>query len=126
MEQTKFKDIAHLYLGCEVSADKAFYPGFKAKLISTMVTNSFADGIPLSNIEFFAVKPLLRKLDSMTEEEHNQLMKICLNDEFKTLDKAPVGCGCPKGFAWLLYKHFDLFNLIESGEALDINEVKNK
>jgi hypothetical protein len=67
----------------------------------------------------FEIKPILRQLSDMTDTEHNELMRICFEDKFKTFALAPVGCSCPLGFAYLLSKQFDLFGLIESGLAID-------
>lgn len=69
--------------------------------------------------EYKSVTPILRKLSSMTEEEEKEMIAtqddVKLDGYPKILLKADSG----ETFRYLLSKHFDLFNLIESGLAID-------
>ena len=125
----KIEDYIHLYLGCDVELDNSGSKVVK-KLVAVGGVDDYAYcklrlGTPEKGIVHATllrekrVKLILRPLSDMTDVEHRELMKICFEDEFQTLALAPVGCGCPKGFAYLLSKHFDLFGLIEAGLAID-------
>lgn len=63
------------------------------------------------------VKPILRKLESMTEEEkkkHHDYAKVKSNGmKFRFANESAFR------MTWLLSKHFDLFGWIESGLAID-------
>src|SRR6185369_12818594 len=61
------------------------------------------------NNDITRVKPILRKLQDMTEEEHL---------EIERLPDAYWGQLNADQFAYLLSKSFDLFGLIESGDAI--------
>lgn len=74
---TKFKDVAHLYLGCEVAIDYEPIKYPNNGMLIDCVTSVSGDGIGTSNGEFVSfdkAKPLLRPLDSMTKEE---VLTIC-------------------------------------------------
>jgi hypothetical protein len=114
MNNLKFADVAHHYLGCEVVVD-----GAKTKL--TAYHLEFQD--------FSTIKPLLRSLDSMTEDEFEEFKKLADGDCAEMVlipSMSKVGeTRLFKTFnasAYLLSKHFDLFNLIPSGEAEDKNK----
>lgn len=59
----------------------------------------------------FKIKPHLRRLEDITEEESDELLK---------LEPDPIGFR----FAYLIYKGYDLFGLIDSSEAIDIKTIK--
>lgn len=106
----KIEDYLHLYLGCECVRVKARYPYKKGEVIK----------LDIDTLKYFAsdVKPILRPLSSMAEEEA------------KELDLADVQIGLlafghrlqmhmtPDQFKKCLDKHFDLFGLIEEGLAI--------
>ena len=69
------------------------------------------------------VKPILRRLEDMTEEER-------VKEYFPTMGERDINGGeytedfeTPQTFAWLLSKSFDLFNLIDSGLAIDSKTI---
>jgi hypothetical protein len=151
---TKFKDVAHLYIGCMVQ-----YPDTCGKKITARLT-----GVTISEIETtykrkrkgcsgdilswqptashnsdaLHTKPILRPLSSMTKEEVAEFMGITdgvvtkgnyskpffqlewkdnLDDwRFKFQYSNQLSA---YQFIILLSKGFDLFGLIESGEAID-------
>lgn len=103
----KIADYIHLYLNCDtnwgklVGIDNTTY---------TVVKNG--EMIKLDHSQ--SLKPILRKLGSMT------------NDESAELNKRGISIGQRKGYSYtplailyLLSKHFDLFNLIEEGLAIE-------
>ena len=59
------------------------------------------------------VKPLLRPLDDMTEEERGE---VCCAEGLPPFDDNVTAALRTK---YLLSKHFDLFGLIEAGLAID-------
>lgn len=70
------------------------------------------------------IKPILRPISSMTNEELEHKNTLCF---VNTLDGARTGFNkpvavihdSPKSFMWMLSKGFDLFELIDSGLAID-------
>lgn len=124
----KFKDVAHLYIGCEVvSVGKK--PGTKHY---QLIGITIGGGLVFKTIpEGFSIvlasdwKPLLRPLDSMTEEDKKEVGF----DAYHMLRNEHGDRVIPskeKGFVWaakqtayLLSKGYDLFSLIPNGEAID-------
>jgi len=77
-DKINFSDVAHLYLGCPVEATTLV--AFKSKLVASLHTNDFKDGIPLDSIQSMKAIPILRLLSDMTEEEikeKQQFLKRC-------------------------------------------------
>lgn len=88
------------------------------------------------------VKPILRKLSSMTEEEAKEIwIKILDRDKlekdesyvsFLHSDEESYGpeiwqmIGSVNVWQYLLSKSFDLFNYIEQGLALDVETIKKE
>lgn len=103
---TNLKDVIHLYIGCEVKK-------------SNKTEDDIVDTYALTpEVLWYAIeqedKPLLRPLSDMTDEETRQYKNIRI--KFYSDNE------CEKNaarFQWLLSRHFDLFGLIESGQALD-------
>jgi hypothetical protein len=123
---------------CEVMAD---LNGEPRKGYLTGVTNGGSE----AEIQFFEedgvnvfehpefnlieqVKPILRPLSSMTEDEFKERFydpaSAIFCGSFEMQYKTFIGlkieqvCYPPDYIAWLLSKHFDLFNLIPNGEAI--------
>lgn len=135
----ELKDSLHLYLGCECvtpdgvmilnglnindSRNKVWFycrwddkkncylPKQNADILGkqSLVGKSYA----LTNI-----KPILRPLSDMTEEEANKYYAIKGANAFNPFEGASV--------AFLLSKHFDLFGLTEAGLAIDATTLKQK
>jgi len=120
-----------LYLGCEVECKD----GFTRQLIGICRSNDDENEIRIqtrmderSNVLWFdegEVKPLLRKLESMTEEDKKELCIVCDWPDWKTVLINSSGRYTPSQFTYLLSKHFDLFNYIAEGLALDKNLKDN-
>jgi hypothetical protein len=106
----KFKDIQHLYLGCQLKDQYGnTYKFTPQRIIENALRWS---------------KPILRKLDSMTEEEKEEVQ---FSDfMFNLVKSKPNQAMFAWQFTFLLSKHFDLFNLIKSGEAIDAETLKEK
>ena len=103
----KFYQVAHLYVGCKLEWGY-IYIDFTAN--------------KLYDIDLFGLKPALFPLSAMTEEqkkEHKKLLELLFIAEEET-----VRGETPESFKYLLDNHFDLYNLIEQGEAIDVTTLK--
>jgi hypothetical protein len=158
----KLIDVIHFYLGCQCvdawfpSEHEQYEKGWKLLAIDIESPKPYG----LNNGEFDTwtaeIKPILRPLSSMTEEEMKEIWKIIFHRDFvgnniiwfnkesnSSAKRWVLSSGVERlgiemtGHIWadsdlhhfkynpyfttqyLLSKHFDLFNLIESGQALD-------
>jgi hypothetical protein len=131
----KIRDILHLYLGAKCNVEGIGKYGWYR--LSPAILTSVENGE-------ITVKPILRQLSSMTEEEAKDfcemegwgrdLENIVVTDgaiDFKrVVGSRTETCitrftRCrPEMFRWLLSKHFDLFNLIPEGLAIDADTLK--
>jgi len=136
MKKIKFEDVSYLYVGITLKDE---YFTYKATLYSIEKKDLFIeiinDTISAGHwLNLTNAKPILRKLDSMTEEEakyiynlsgYDHIKKNCLQEVKNSYEiiTSPIDIvqGIPKGWIWLLSKEFDLFNLIENGEAYELN-----
>jgi hypothetical protein len=141
---TKFKDVAHLYLNCPIwykdklwdltgvsqpySTNDTFFvnldlrPEGKGFRSISYVSESFTD--------LSLIKPILRPLSSMDEDECNELDEEMYGANFMSCHirktilepwESEYRPGFPmyvKAINWLRKKGFDCDELIESGEAL--------
>lgn len=145
----KLSDCLHFYLGCECIKTESGTRGKLARIGESMCNLKFSDEIG-QNVSFMIeeVKPILRPLSSMTEEEAVEFCKIETTEnrhhliEIHEVKQNEVwysdgsrfqGDGIDElndlfihfnhlsanQFAWLLSKSFDLFGLIESNQAID-------
>lgn len=130
--KTEFKDVAHLYLGCEVEAHPKHYEdkAIKGRLDGVVLNRVFVQcfdvfGNPwsenevtsLEKLPFDKIKPILRPLSDMTEEEKAQLRDFM--GWARYVEYLKFGLCTPEGVAYLLKQGFDLFNLIPSSQAID-------
>jgi len=81
----------------------------------------YAKSIMIENI-----KPYLRPMSSMTEEEKNEVAKlgVCYDGAFHN-DVYDVGTSMEEAFlaiSWLIERHFDINYLINKGLALEAKE----
>lgn len=125
-----FSTVAHLYLGCEVVIHND-QP--KRRVVRTLfgfaeperISAITMDGIRnRGQVNMHFLKPILRKIESITFEEFIEAGKIHVScggviqitfDDVKANRVLPT---YPEVFAWLLSKHFDLFNLIDNNLAI--------
>lgn len=137
----KLEEVIHLYLNCEVVVD-----GFKeeqdiAKLIGIVheeaqLLNTCHNQHGSCHISL--IKPILRKLEDMAEEEKNVLFQIVFGDDktfgsfsYDPVEKLLSAVGVMlsygiyeeqmsnRAFAYCLSKSIDLFSLVENGLAID-------
>jgi len=123
---TKFKDVAAFYIGATVqfrdSLDKKkTYGEFDTATITGVFENPSGAGLAAQlcvddweqPIEPLVgnIKPVLRRLNSITEDERF----VCLSFYKGETDSWVAGA---KRTAYLLSKHFDLFGLVENDEAI--------
>ena len=121
-KQLLLKDLcARLPYGVKFVCNKNVYT---AKWLDLIVTDEgdweyavTAKGIEPIEIDF--VKPYLRPMSSMTEEEKEEYTSYCFEQPFLQKDKIPNLGSVPMCMDWLLSKHFDFRGLIEKGLALE-------
>lgn len=99
------KDYLHLYLGCEAYWQEEGYKSTYSRPIDFDMLRD-ADWI----------KPILRPLSSMTEEEGNELEMMGHN---AVVNKFEINQFHAARTRYLLSKGFDLFGLIEAGLAIE-------
>lgn len=115
---TKFKEVAHLYKGVPMLTEMGIFP-----LICYHDGQWMLDAIAYgANAVEQNIKPILFPLSDMSYEEKIKLFGI--RNQFK-IDEGKFDFDSefhklsPSGVRYLLSLHFDLFGLIESGEAID-------
>lgn len=74
-----------------------------------------------------SIKPYLRPMSSMTEEEKKEFDNFCVIDEFVWEGKTEIGYKnqaiiMSVAINWLLKKHFDFMDLIPKGLAIEVTE----
>ena len=76
------------------------------------------------------VKPYLRPMSSMTDEEKKEFNDFCVIDKFAWKGNSEIGYKnqaiiMSNAIDWLLKKHFDIFDLISKGLAIEVTEENN-
>lgn len=120
MKEKKIEDYLPLYLGCqlfEMGGGIGEFLGLaKFGDRGFQIFNNCSSNEPYwGGIALY--KPILRSLSDMSEEESEKWRQISL------LIPDPIECDAERT-RYLLSKYFDLFNLIESGLAIDKNSLK--
>jgi len=119
-KQLVFKDLcARLPYG--VVVERTYIPennGYTSKLSANTLDIVLDDN--------WSVKPYLRPMSSMTEEEKNEVAKlgVCYDGAFHN-DVYDVGTSMEEAFlaiSWLIERHFDINYLINKGLALEAKE----
>ena len=131
-----------LYLGaeCEVTYSPGgfeYYDNGGIYLISGGLINEYGKGEA-------AIKPILRPLSDMTEDEARNVYKITTGEDYPANDaksevfavqdeeflsaQMEIGAmmGQPAVWRYLLSRHFDLFGWIEAGLAIDKTKSETK
>lgn len=86
------------------------------------------DGVyATSKVKIDTIKPYLRPMSSMTEEEKKEFDNFCVIDEFVWEGKTEIGYKnqaiiMSVAINWLLKKHFDFMDLIPKGLAIEVTE----
>lgn len=127
--EKKIEDYLHLYLGCECDIDEGEFPATTLPLCGVTESRAIIGRHALKLVELKDVRLKLRPLSSMTEDEKIKWSEETepeikkQSDAYKLrwfwIQFANDGKYTPEQFTWLLSKHFDLFNLIEAGLAID-------
>jgi hypothetical protein len=155
--EKKLSDYIHYYIGCRIQkdSDALDYPTIEGVHNGHVIISEFRYKTPHCDkifirpriwhtIEF--VKPILRKLDSLTDDEIKEFIEwASLNEKYcdvsfergsfgiivnYSIDAGDQGVHrqshnitfhafSPKELVWLLSKGFDLFFLIKNGLAID-------
>jgi len=146
MKETQFKDW-HLYMGCKVQVESISTDTSKPLIyIRTLNPTWF---LQYSRKNFKGVKPILRPLSSITDEELIEFIKLTRGisglvsnvrlwkqkygprdnpkydlvvnyDYYNGKDRTLyLDVFAPKIMIHLLSQHFDLFNLISTNQAID-------
>jgi len=119
------KELA-LYLGCECQ----YVDGLIFELcgIVNIFGEPHAEGRISSNktsaYPLSTVKPILRPLSDMTEEEDKECHNIMFGEFAEKVKDKYIIHYEGKKIAYLLSKHFDLFGWIEAGLAIDKTTLK--
>lgn len=121
-----------LYLGCEVETPAGAGRLYRVEdaplcgvLFNDRTTNYFLDFTPAQ------VKPLLRPLSDMTEEEAREVLTICdyskdaafYDTDYWLTCISDLIIGNPAGWRYLLSRRIDLFGWLESGLAIDKTKI---
>jgi hypothetical protein len=126
----EIKDYLHLYLGCE-----AMYGDRKIVICGLNINSQHIQNIVGQETFLIKeIKPLLRPLNDMTEEEFNEFKKhsdsdfskMCMIDSMMKDGSYTRLCHSAFAQQYLLSKGFDLFGLIESELAIDSTKLKEK
>ena len=145
--KTEFKDVAHLYLGCNAMVNDI--PVIvRAIGYGDSLKNDFSKSrvylkckhnksiIDLTDVyEWDAVSdtvnPILRALSDMTADEFSEIFPNRTVDAYNSFVLCGIDCIMGGSIArnmktvlFLISKHFDLFGLIESGQAIDKTTLK--
>lgn len=112
----EFREIAHLYIGCQTT---------EGKLIAVTPWTAYVEiNHELQSVPLEDLVPVLRHLDSLTEDEKKTIESLGSDPAIEFFYERGK---ClkhtwwmkSKGILYLLKKGFDLFGLIESGEAVN-------
>lgn len=101
--------------------------GHLCSIIQTIFGTEYGINIKATERDYFndeevCIKPYLRTISSMTEEEK---VEFCdLQDKFLLSSQYPVTCGYDL-FDWLDKNMFDYRDLIPKGLAIEVNEQNN-
>lgn len=125
----KFKDVAHLYVGCQIKTkegigtfDVYYSPGhIKPKLAKSIGCY----GLVKSDWAVNEVKPILRPFSDLSNEDAEVLgwadVDVLKRNFYNDVDLDEFTI---REFKYLITNKFDLFGLIESGEAIDKTTLK--
>lgn len=109
----KIEHYLTLYPGCHTNKGKLI--GIRQHIVYTQSENGNITEHDTTNAEFF-IKPILKKLRNLSGDESSELIKLGFSIG------RPLGYSfSPNAFLFLLSLHVDLFGLIESGLATDID-----
>jgi hypothetical protein len=121
----KLSDYIHFYLGCKcvlsfVAPDHSEYnKGWKLISIESQSDKPYEIDNGTEYTWTADIKPILRRLDSMTEEERREYEATLVIQKASPVHQFGVRVQSAQSFAWLCSRGFDLFSLIDSNQAID-------
>ncbi len=127
----ELKDYLHLYLGCEAQFKYTMRENdFELRIgkIIALYKNGIVDacdlrtnhnGIVYHNYKQDIIKPILRPLSDMTEDERNQFESSKVFVKATPVHQVGNMQWTPETFKYLLSIGIDLFGLINDGLAID-------
>ena len=124
---TNLKDVIHLYIGCDIHTGTG-----TVQLIAIQIETIPCESriIVLNGNQIHQIgwgdkcKLILRKLESITDEEKKEFQEVvqCEREDLDILSGGTFLLSEMKDWAqgvlWLTKKGFDIFGLIESGQAI--------
>lgn len=136
--EKKIEDYLRLYIGCEIQAPSPDEEFVQCKGLLTGIHGEFEAEVQFYDINnnvdeepsycpYDRIKPLLRPISDMTEDEMFEMSEITGLLQNENLIKAWVNGSAfslsihkmPELFTFLLKKGFDVFGLCEAGLAID-------
>ncbi len=120
---TKFKDVAHLYIGCKLQTSEGIGT---FNVLYTPGTVKPEESIPIgcydlvkSEWRFDEVKPILKRFSDLTQKDADALGWADL-ESLKELfyNDAALDQFTAYEFLYLVSHGVDIFNLIDNGEAI--------
>lgn len=124
--EKNIKNYLHLYLGCECRLGNSDLKNWLTAVQSDsplVVLRNENDMRRGNFVDPKNVKPILRPLGDMTENEKYYNNEI---DSFHSSNHISQKQREAERTLWLLSKHFDLFNLIDAGLAIDATILKTQ
>ena len=117
---TQLKDVIHFYLWQDLRIyDKATAKWSAWKKLTPKVLDYVLQSEMTGFLINFEMQLSLRRLDSMTEEELNERMRLA--NKWSPFE-GTIQCAAEQT-AYLLSRGFDLFSLIDSNQAIDKNKI---
>jgi len=123
MKKTTFKEVAHLYLGCKIQTKEGV--GTFNSLHDSGPEPIGSHDLVHAHLDYHEVKPVLRRLETITEEEMEAYHAIedranILGNPDREIQSRAYS---PVSLVYLLSRRFDLFGLIDSGEAVNADSL---
>ena len=119
----KFQEVAHLYFGCPLQTKdgigtfNVLYSAGTVKPKSCVPIGCY--DLVKSDWRFSEVKPILKPLSDLTQSDADVLGWADIeNLRERFFNEPELDDFTPLEFLYLLSKGFDLFNLIDNGEAI--------
>lgn len=125
--EKKIVDYLHLYIGSKIRYAPLGGEYFDETMTGIDGWKVLTENEPDYSCAAEECKLILRPLSSMTEEEMqecgNMVYDFSGDPDLNKWEPKDFEIGlAPEQFYWLLSKHFDLFNLIPEGLALDATQ----
>lgn len=127
--KTLTPQILGMYLGCRAITNLGWKPEIECMIGGVRVENVgwevelVMPGIGRQHCKVDQVKPILRRLEDMTEGD---LEDMAEKERSAPVTKLPTIEGHAESVAYLLSKHFDLFGLIDAGLAIDAKTLQQE